>query len=98
MRAQAYFKFHAPTLDKALVNKYNETWVTGSLTAVLPWSYQECCVGFWNALLESKMETIRKKLDVLNTTLKYREKCASSAEHDLESLTERNVVVGNILS
>lgn len=44
------------------------------------------------------METIRKKLDVLNTTLKYREKCASSAEQDLESLTERNVVVGNILS
>lgn len=56
----------------------------------MPWSAgQECCVGFWNALLERKMETIRKKLDVLKHTLNDVEERAASAEKELEKSTQR---------
>ena len=48
----------------------------------------------WNALLESKMETIRKKLDVLRHTLNETESRAALAEKELEDSTQRNTEVG----
>ena len=67
--------------------------MTGTYTAVLPWSGQECCVGFWNALLERKMETIRKKIDVLKHTLNDVEDRAAAAEKELEKSAQRNSAV-----
>lgn len=48
--------------------------------------------------LESKMETIRKKLDVLRHTLNETEDRAINAEKELEKSTQRNAEVGITLS
>ena len=48
--------------------------------------------------LESKMETIRKKLDVLRHTLNEAEDRATNAERELEKSTEKNADVGITLS
>lgn len=48
--------------------------------------------------LESKMETIRKKLDVLRHTLNEAEDRATNAENELAKSTERNAKVGITLS